>query len=552
MSEKLKTTAHRRITDDLQALMQVFPPKIAQAAIEANNSDNLLEIILDLGRLPVARFVDQEIVLTQEEITREDIEYLVARIGEFDADNRAGLERTLHRISAIRNRRAHIVGLTCRVGRAVYGTIDIIQDLIESGKSVLILGKPGIGKTTMLREAARILAEKYRVVIVDTSNEIGGDGDVPHPAVGRARRMQVSMPSLQHEVMIEAVENHNPEVIVIDEIGRELEAAAARTIAERGVQLIGTAHGRTLENLLINPTLSDLVGGIESVTLSDEEARRRGTQKTVLERRSAPTFDVLIEIQERDRLLVHPDVAEAVDMLVRGIPLQPEIRYLDEAGTIHVEKSAGTSRPQSTGMRRTSNGGSSYTSPSIQKTTYPVASALEENDDLAFTPETYNGPLSPIRIYPYGVARNRLSQAAKHLGVPVILVNDIGDADILMTLRPYYRKRQRVLVEAEQRRMPIYVLRANTINQIEESLVEIFNLRSDPGPVYPQPKKQEDQITNRTSKAIEAVLNGEHWVDLPPASAAIRRVQHEMARQAQLVSHSYGQEPNRRVRIFRE
>ena len=271
---------------------------------------------------------------------------MVTRIGEFDADNRAGLERTLHRISAIRNRRGHIVGLTCRVGRAVYGTIDIIQDLVESGKSLLILGRPGIGKTTMLREAARILAEKKRVIIVDTSNEIGGDGDVPHPAVGRARRMQVAKPSLQHEVMIEAVENHNPEVIVIDEIGRELEAAAARTIAERGVQLIGTAHGRTLENLLLNPTLSDLVGGIEAVTLSDEEARRRGTQKTVLERRAPPTFDVLIEIQERDRLAIHPDVAAAVDALVRSYPLQPEIRYRDASGEIHIEKApAPTVRP---------------------------------------------------------------------------------------------------------------------------------------------------------------------------------------------------------------
>ena len=297
----------RRITDDLQALMEVLPEHIRNAVLEEDDSDNLLEVIMDLGRVPTARFIDREVVLSQAEVTREDIEYVTGRIGEFDSDNRAGLERTLHRISAIRNRRNHIVGLTCRVGRAVYGTTDLIKDLIESGKGLLLLGRPGVGKTTQLREAARILAETKRVVIVDTSNEIGGDGDVPHPAVGRARRMQVLTPSLQHEVMIEAVENHNPEVIVIDEIGRELEAAAARTIAERGVQLIGTAHGNTLENLLLNPTLSDLVGGIESVTLSDEEARRRGTQKTVLERRSPPTFDVLIEIQTRDRLAVNHD-----------------------------------------------------------------------------------------------------------------------------------------------------------------------------------------------------------------------------------------------------
>ena len=300
----------------------------------------------------------EELVLVQSEVTRAEIDYVVERIGTFDADNRAGQERTLHRISAIRNRRSHIVGLTCRVGRAVYGTTDIIKDLIESGKSLLILGRPGVGKTTMLREAARILAESKRVVIVDTSNEIGGDGDVPHPAVGRARRMQVAMPSLQHEVMIEAVENHNPEAIVIDEIGRELEAAAARTIAERGVQLIGTAHGNTLENLLLNPTLSDLVGGIESVTLSDEEARRRGTQKTVLERRSPPTFDVLIEIQTRDRVAVHPDVAASVDALLRGYPLPPEIRSRDEHGKIHIEKPAAPARPPQVsqqGLRRQAN-----------------------------------------------------------------------------------------------------------------------------------------------------------------------------------------------------
>ncbi|HEY2981311.1 MAG TPA: AAA family ATPase, partial [Anaerolineales bacterium] len=290
-----------KITDDLEALLSVLPADIHQAVEKADDSDNLLEIILDLGRVPTARFVEREITLRQSEITRAEIDYVDERTGEFDTDNRAGLERTLHRISAIRNRRGHIVGLTLRVGRAVYGTVDIIQDIIETGKSVLILGRPGIGKTTLLRESARILAENKRVVVVDTSNEIGGDGDVPHPAVGKARRMQVREPMFQHEVMIEAVENHNPEVIVIDEIGRELEAAAARTIAERGVQLVGTAHGNSLENLLMNPTLSDLIGGIQAVTLSDEEAKRRGTQKTVLERKSPPTFDIVIEILEKDK-----------------------------------------------------------------------------------------------------------------------------------------------------------------------------------------------------------------------------------------------------------
>ena len=328
----------RQITDDLDALLSVLPQDIESAVRERNNSSDLLEVILDLGRVPTSRLTTEEVVLVDREVTHEDIQYVVERLGDFDEDNRAGIERTLHRISGIRNRRGDVVGLTLRVGRAVYGTIDIIQDLIEEGKSLLLLGRPGVGKTTLLREAARILAENNRVVIVDTSNEIGGDGDVPHPAVGRARRMQVATPSRQHEVMIEAVENHSPEVIVIDEIGRELEAMAARTIAERGVQLIGTAHGNNLENLMLNPTLSDLIGGIESVTLSDEEARRRGTQKTVLERRSPPTFDVLIEIQTRDQLAVHRDVAASVDAMLRGYPLIPEIRSRDEKGEVTVQK----------------------------------------------------------------------------------------------------------------------------------------------------------------------------------------------------------------------
>src|SRR5512132_1259257 len=329
-----------KITDDLDALLDVLPLDVRHAVEEANDTENLLQIILDLGRVPTARFLYHESNLRETEVTRAEIDYVDERTGEFDADNRAGIERTLHRISAIRNRRTAVVGLTLRVGRAVYGTVDIIQDIIESGKSVLILGRPGVGKTTLLREAARILAESKRVVIVDTSNEIGGDGDVPHPAVGKARSMQVKVPTQQHEVMIEAVENHNPEVIVIDEIGRELEALAARTIAERGVQLIGTAHGQTLDNLLLNPTLSDLVGGIEAVTLSDEEARRRGTQKTVLERRAPPTFDVLIEIQTRDRFAVHTDIMASVDALLRGFPIAPEVRTRDEKGGIQIEKSA--------------------------------------------------------------------------------------------------------------------------------------------------------------------------------------------------------------------
>ena len=289
----------RVITDDLDLLLNALPPHISGPLKQREDNFELLEIVMDLGRLPEARYPGREVVLADSEVTSEDLEYVVGRIGQFGDDNRAGIERTLHRISCIRNRRGRIVGLTCRVGRAVFGTIKVIEDLITTGKSALMLGRPGVGKTTMLREVARVLSDDMnkRVVIVDTSNEIAGDGDIPHPAIGRSRRMQVPTPALQHAVMIEAVENHMPEVIVIDEIGTELEAAAARTIAERGVQLVATAHGNELENLIMNPTLADLVGGIQSVTLGDEEARRRGTQKSILERKAPPTFDVVVEIQ---------------------------------------------------------------------------------------------------------------------------------------------------------------------------------------------------------------------------------------------------------------
>jgi len=531
------TYTNHKITDDLDALLGVIPAEISKAVRTVNDSSNLLEVILDLGRLPTARFLKGEVGLSDSEVTKTEIDHVAERIGEFDTDNRAGLERTLHRISAIRNRRGDVVGLTCRVGRAVYGTTDIIKDLIESGKSLLILGRPGVGKTTMLREAARILAENTRVVIVDTSNEIGGDGDVPHPAVGRARRMQVAKPSLQHEVMIEAVENHNPEVIVIDEIGRELEATAARTIAERGVQLIGTAHGNTLENLLLNPTLSDLVGGIESVTLSDEEARRRGTQKTVLERRSPPTFDVLIEIQTRDQIAVHTDVAEAVDSLLRGNPVPPELRSRDESGEIRIEKvrkqPAGRRDPQ--GFRRPSE---------ISGFDRSTDKRVEYHEEVDHHKEE---DLDTVHIFPYGVARNRLSQAAKRLGVPIRIEKDVSDAQVVVTLRTHFRKRQRVIVDAENRGTPVYILRSNTITQMERFLSGLFNLT----PSGPRAQNEQEAL-QQTQNAINTVLNGERWVELSPASSYIRRLQHQMTREAKLYSYSFGKEPNRRVRIYRE
>jgi stage III sporulation protein SpoIIIAA len=502
------------ITDDLDALLRVVPPEISKAIRKENQKDDLIEIVLDLGRVPEARFLHREVVLADREVTREEIDYVVDRVSEFTTDNRAGIERTLHRISCIRNRQGDIVGMTLRVGRAVYGNIDIIGDLLETDKSILLLGRPGVGKTTLLREAARVVAEQKRVVVVDTSNEIGGDGDIPHPAIGRARRMQVAQPEWQHEVMIEAVENHMPQVIIIDEIGRELEAAAARTIAERGVQLIGTAHGNNLDNLLQNPTLSDLVGGIQAVTLSDEEARRRGTQKTVLERKAPPTFDVVIEIKDWQHLVVHHDVRASVDAMLRGRSHPPEIRYRDESGEVQIEDTA----PM----------------PHLGTKEAPVRASGRK----AASP-----PPRTLRVYGYGVGKNRLRQAAQNLHLPVELADDLRNADAVMTLKNYYRRRPQPISEAERRGVPIYVLRSNTVSQMESCLADIFGL--DVAELDPMAIAMRE-----TEDAIRKVLSGQKSVDLTPRNSYIRRLQHEMAREANLVSHSYGKDPRRHVRIF--
>jgi stage III sporulation protein SpoIIIAA len=564
----------KRITDDIHVLKRVLPMHITYAIEELGHENDLLEVVMDMGRLPTARYVDGEIELSDKEVTREDLDAMIARIGAFDADNRAGMERTLHRISAIRNRRGEVVGLTVRIGRAVYGTIDIIEELIKSGKNILMLGAPGVGKTTMLREAARVLAEEKRVVIVDTSNEIGGDGDVPHPAIGKARRMQVSRPDLQHEVMIEAVENHNPQVIVIDEIGRELEAQAARTIAERGVQLIGTAHGNTLENLMLNPTLSDLVGGIESVTLSDEEARRRGTQKVVLERRSPPTFNVLIELKSRDVMVIHEDVSVDVDLLLRNRNVPVEIRSRDANGRIHSERglmeasdsrltrgegdargpirSERAERPErrDRGDReeRRSNGHAPASNGAVVR---PQAQFVkgdptlpEDKSDMAASPHIRE-QLQPLVVYAYGVAKNRLLQSAKRLNVPLDVTEDFSQAHAVVTLKAYYRNRPKQVVDAERHGMPIYVLRASTVSQIENFLIDVFKLQ----------EREHDPFGIAVLEVQEAIARlhaGEEMVILSPQVPHIRKQQHRLAREASLISKSYGQEPNRHVRLYRD
>ena len=530
--------SEQKIPDELQLLLNVLPNNVCEQLHKIGNFDELVEIVLDLGRQPTARFVSGEMLLGESEVTLVEIGEIVEKIGDFDDDNRAGIARTLHRIAGIRNRGGEIVGLTCRVGRAVYGTIDIINDIVAEGSSILLLGRPGVGKTTMLREMARVLSNRKRVVIVDTSNEIGGDGDIPHPAVGRARRMQVPQPSHQHETMIEAVENHNPEVIIIDEIGRQQEAVAARTINERGVQLVGTAHGNTLENLLLNPTLSDLVGGIESVTLSDEEARRRGTQKTVLERRAPPTFDVLIEIQNRQTLIVHRSVTSSVDAMLRDKPLDLELRYQDETGEFQVEQQKIVQTPA--GLKR--NGGERPAGKERERSRRPNNNPTPVNHVNASSNIVNEPAKRRVRIYPYGIARNRLLQAGSALGTPIELVDDVQEADLFVTLKSYYRRRRRVITDAEQSRIPIYVLRANTDTQIERFLADALELKSPPD--------QFETAISEAEKAVGLVQAGQHSVDLLPADTSVRRHQHQIARQANLVSHSYGKNPHRHVRIF--
>jgi len=517
-----------RIDIDLEALLVKLPLNIQGVIRNREDIGDLLEVILDLGRLPEARFSDKTVILSANEVTSEEIQHVMDRVGDFGEDNRAGIERTLHRISAIRNRNGRVIGLTLRIGRAVYGTVRIIEDLIASGKSILLLGKPGVGKTTMLREVARVLADdaNKRVMIVDTSNEIAGDGDVPHPGIGRARRMQVKSPQYQHSVMIEAVENHMPEVIIIDEIGTELDADASRTIAERGVQLVATAHGNTLQNLIMNPTLSDLIGGIQSVTLGDIEASRRRTQKSVLERRAPPTFDTLVEIQSWSKVIVHPDVADVVDRVLRGVSSTPQTRIINDDGEIERTVVPGRNNR------------------SVETLDVPVKNRSltveSRNDGVLGVAERM------IAVLPYGVNKGKLQDALHKTNGPIEIVSRIDDADLLVTTKNYYRRRTQALLMAEKRGKPVYVLRKNTLTQIEQFVRAISRQKGN--------KVSEELLTNAVKEAERAVAQigqGDIEVELNPQGSYVRHLQHQIADQYGLKSASSGREPSRHVVISR-
>ena len=504
------------ITDDMGSLLSVLPKDISLKLTAMENISSLLEVVLDLGRPSECRFSDRSSIISPQKISVKDIKYVEDRIGEFGDDNRAGIEHTLHRISAIRNRKSEIIGLTCRVGRAVYGTMKIIEDLIRSGQSILLLGRPGVGKTTMLREVARFLADEVnkRVVIVDTSNEIAGDGDIPHIAIGGARRMHVATPSLQHGVMIEAVENHMPEVIIIDEIGTELETTAARTIAERGVQLIGTAHGNTLENLMLNPTLSDLIGGIQTVTLGDDEARRRKTRKSVLERKSIPTFPIVVEIQNWYQVSIHQNVGKIVDIILRGQNYFPERRWLGLNGVFE-SSSAGEKE---------------------------MGSNQKEIDlDKQITKNRYG---KVTRILPFGINRSKIIQLIDANQIPIDLVDDLDRAELVVTTKQFFREMPQLLKKAEDLGKSILVLKRNSTTYIREFLED---LNGDDNH-----KNSVDDAIQEVSLAAEQIRSGEDKVILNPQTSYLRKLQHQVAEDLRLASFSVGKDPRRRVTIARK
>ena len=559
------------VADDLERLLEILPDFVKRPLEQHENQKKLIEVVMDLGRRPEARFPENPQYLSNKTVSWQDLDYCVKRIGNFGGDNRSGVEKTLHRISSIRNREGHIIGLTCRVGRALFGTVSIIRDLLEKQQSILVLGKPGVGKTTMIREIARVLADEMqkRVVIIDTSNEIAGDGDIPHPAIGRARRMQVASPELQHHVMIEAVENHMPEVIIIDEIGTELEALAARTIAERGVQLVGTAHGSFLENLIKNPILCDLIGGIQYVTLGDDEARRRGTQKSILERKTLPAFHIAVELHERCSWVIHERVDETVDQILQGYQSFTQRRDMLPNGKIVIQCHYSLSKEFSNNHLDLKNNCnkeklSKYEYNSAKNkdnkffNTISVQSSTHTSSKLNYK-ERLNKSISRIQVYPlflyaYSVSLTQINKVIETFTLPLIITEDLSKADIILALRSHVKQNTKLRHIAQSRQITIYTVHSSTMAQVTRALRRIFN------PNAIQSINWQKLSRGKTIIEIEAleeallaikkiIIPKNQSVELLPRTPSIRKIQYWLINTYNFKARGFGEEPNRCLRI---
>ena len=531
--------------NDLDRLLEVLPERVRRL-VNYDQMEDVIEIVLDIGRTPEIRHSNGKIeYLGSDFVTEEDINYITSHIQEFTSDNRSGIPGTLHRISAIRNRQGKVIGLTCRIGRVVTGTIACIKDICMMNKSILFLGRPGVGKTTKLREISRLVADELgkRVVVVDTSNEIAGDGDTPHPAIGHARRMQVRQPEFQKDIMIEAVENHTPEVIVVDEIGTEAEAQAARTIAERGVMLIATAHGNSLESLIKNPTLSDLVGGIQSVTLGDDEARRRASQKTVLEREKQPTFDIVIEILDRNTLAVYKNTAEAVDYILRGWPIRPEIRKVDRVYDAQVQNENPPAEPSA------DHGAISEIKDEISKLDNKALKDPTDSLKFSFSRQKYVNDVKKFKkIYLYAVSRTIVEKIIERLDLNAEITRNLDDADIVIAHKNFAKGGAKILSTANDYRLQIFYIKTNSMAQIQKVLKEALDI-TETSETLCGYYDDAERALDEAKAAINKILAGAEHVELTPQNQHIRKLQHELVEQHNLESKSVGEGEQRHLRI---